>query len=136
RFRFGRRSRGYAESGSDGPPSSPERRFQKVATPTALAIRRATALLFGFFVSVSIAGTASFAFFFSTRLPTAHATHPTAALRRLKTPMPGPYKRKEGPALCGKSGAPGECREPCGRAKAPGGTRARPLVKTPAPRKS
>ena len=70
---------------SASPP--PERFFQNVSAPSAPAIKSAIALLFGFLVSVSIAGTASLAFFLSTRLPTTSASQPTAALRRLKTLM-------------------------------------------------
>jgi hypothetical protein len=68
--------------------SSSERRRQKVATPTALARRSATALLLGRFDSASIAGSACLALRFMTRLPTTNASHPTAAFRRLKTAMP------------------------------------------------
>src|SRR5947207_268250 len=53
--------------------SEPERRFQNVATPRALTTRRAIALLFGRFVSVSIVGTASFAFRFMIVFAPIHA---------------------------------------------------------------
>ena len=54
--------------------------------PGAAAARNRA--LVRFFVSESIVGTASLAFFLRTRLPTTSASQPTAALRRLKTLMP------------------------------------------------
>ena len=116
-------------------PSSLERFFQNVATPTALAINNATALLFGFFDSGSIVGTASFAFFFRTRLPTIHVTQPTAAFLRLKTPTRRPYKKKRAPPSAARAG-PWESAGNLRAGEAPGGTRARPEVKTPAPPKT
>src|SRR5207253_11233119 len=80
---------------SGPPPSSwsPDRLRKNTSTPLAAAIRSAIADLFGRSVSSTVPGTASFAFFFATRLPALTTTQPTTAFRLLTMLICGSFPR-------------------------------------------